>query len=301
MISATIEIIIPVRNGGHDLGACLDALIPQLGPQDRVTVVDDGSTDDTAAVALARGVDIRQIRGSAGPYAARHAAAVASDADILLFIDARCRASMGLIDAHRKLLADPSVSLSCTDGVVLSGATMAERVSAVQQRFRLGAVVGVRTRLDYYPTANLGVRKSAYDAVGGFRSMRSGGDADLCWRIQLAGSGTLAADPRTLMQWQPRESMRDLISQIYRYGGGAAMLERLFPTTKPRRESMRWASMRQGLVDLFSVGVGERRDLPATLVAGGLQAVYQIGYIRGRRQVSALPAPTTFDARLQLV
>lgn len=306
MTASRIEVVIPVRNMAGHLAACLDTLVPQLGIGDSITVVDDGSTDTSVAVARHRGVAVHRLEGGAGPYAARQAAAVRSAADVLLFVDARCRARPGLLDRHRRLLSAPGVALSCTGGEVLSGPSLAARVAAVQQRFRVDAVVGRPGRLDYYATANLGVRRPAFTAVGGFRAMRSGGDADLCWRVQLAGHGRLAADPEILMYWEPRTRLRDLAEQTYRYGGGAALLESLFPDAVHREATAAAAppprrGLLHGLAALVRYGVGVRHDAPATAVAAAMQLVYRAGYVAGRRRLADEPAPAPFHDELALL
>jgi glycosyltransferase involved in cell wall biosynthesis len=51
----SISVVIPVRNDSEMLGNCLRALKRQTRPADEVIVVDNASTDDSAAVALAAG------------------------------------------------------------------------------------------------------------------------------------------------------------------------------------------------------------------------------------------------------
>ena len=48
-------IIIPAHNESESIGALLDELRPYLGPNRHALVVDDGSTDDTSAIAKAHG------------------------------------------------------------------------------------------------------------------------------------------------------------------------------------------------------------------------------------------------------
>ena len=48
-----ISVVIPSFNAGRWIAASLDSVLAQTRPPDEVIVVDDGSTDDTAAV-LAR-------------------------------------------------------------------------------------------------------------------------------------------------------------------------------------------------------------------------------------------------------
>lgn len=54
----SISVIIPCRDDAEFLRACLDAVARQSRPADEVIVVDNGSTDDSAAVALAAGATV---------------------------------------------------------------------------------------------------------------------------------------------------------------------------------------------------------------------------------------------------
>ncbi|GAA2563446.1 glycosyltransferase [Mycolicibacterium diernhoferi] len=232
MTGLTIEVIIPVRDMADHLPKLLSPILDQLGDGDRVTVVDDASTDATAEVARSLGADVVTLTDSRGPYYARQIAASRSRADILLFIDGRCRPLPGLLDAHRALQQQPGVALSCTNVRTVSGPTLAARMAAKMQPFMLPrsggamkATIGmVPPKPDYYPTANLGIDRTAFAKVGGFREMRGGGDLDICWRIQEQALGTIATDTRVLMEWEPRAAMRDMGSQWKRYGHSNAYL-----------------------------------------------------------------------------
>lgn len=223
------EVIIPVRDMADQLSECLSPVLDQLGSGDCLTVVDDASRDGTGAAAEALGAKVIRIANSRGPYFARQVAAHRSTADMLLFVDARCRALPGLLASHKAMLADSVVALTCTGTRTQSGPSLAQRVAAKQQPFSLDGKVGVPGRMDFYPTANLGVRRKAFEQVDGFRDMRSGADADLCWRIQDSGLGVLRADPQILMEWAPRTKFKDLLEQWQRYGQSTAYLEWLYP------------------------------------------------------------------------
>jgi glycosyltransferase involved in cell wall biosynthesis len=229
-----VDVIIPLRNMASELGECLSPIIEQLDHDDRVVVVDDASTDDTARTAEMLGAHVLPIADSRGPYYARHTAAMQSTAEQLLFIDGRSRPMPGLLEAHKALLSRPDIALSCTETRTRTGPTLAERISAKRQPFALKGYVGVSARLDFFPTCNLGVRTDSYRHVGGFRQMRSGGDADLCWRIQKAGLGGMAADPRVLMEWAPRSSLTGTLEQWYRYGKSTRYLEWVWPDQSPK-------------------------------------------------------------------
>ena len=52
---STISVVIPTRNDAHMLSVCLAALARQSRRADEVIVVDNGSTDNTAAILEAAG------------------------------------------------------------------------------------------------------------------------------------------------------------------------------------------------------------------------------------------------------
>jgi len=273
-----MDVIIPVRNMATELGECLAPVIEQLEADDRVVVVDDASTDETAHTAESLGADILHIADSRGPYYARHMAAMQSTAEQLLFIDGRSRPMPGLLEAHKVLLSQPDIALSCTETHTRGGPTLAERISAKRQPFALKGYVGVSTRLDFFPTCNLGVRSAAYRQVGGFRHMRSGGDADLCWRIQKAGLGGMAADPRPLMEWAPRASLSGTLEQWYRYGKSTRYLEWVWPDQSPKAS-------------------GRKFDWPRVLMPHGAETAASVAYAaglwRGGREDKV--APVNYD------
>jgi glycosyltransferase involved in cell wall biosynthesis len=296
--SGSIEVIIPVQDMADHLPEILRPLLGQLTDGDLVTIANDASTDATEAVARSLGANVVTLPASRGPYYARQVAACRSAADILLFTDARCRPLPGWLDAHRELQSRPGVALSCTDLRTLSGPTLAARAAAREQPFSLRRMVGVPGRPDYYPTANLGIDRTVFEKVGGFRAMRSGGDADICWRIQDQSLGTMAADPRVLMEWLPRTTIRDLASQWKRYGGSTAYLEwvygdyspRPFGTDEPLGTKLH-AGLQQWRMRL-------RGTPPEVLAAAAMDGVFTFGYLSARlkRKQFAMPVPYDLSA-----
>lgn len=276
------------------LTKAIESLSPQLGKRDVVTVIDDASTDDTAAAASRAGADVLTLGRSRGPYFARQVAASRSSADILLFVDARCRALPGLLDAHRTMHDRPGIALSCTDVRTRRGPTLAGRVAALQQPFSLTGKIGVPGRPDFYPTANLGVSKQAFTAVGGFRAMRSGADADICWRVQNEQFGEMAVDSRTLMEWEPRSTMRDLASQWKRYGASTAYLEWLYGNISPSTFGTPRSLPQKVWLRLRGAGTPSGTALPDMLARLAITAAYQYGYTVSRRNHHEFRAPQTY-------
>ncbi|WP_193047464.1 glycosyltransferase [Mycolicibacterium baixiangningiae] len=295
MAGNSIEIIIPVRNMASHLTKLLPPLMEQVTGDDVVTVINDASTDDTEKLARSHGADVVTLTGSRGPYYARQIVASRSTADILLFVDGRCRPLPGLLDAHRRLQAQPGVALSCTDVLTLSGPTLAARIAALVQPFRVPTRGAVPGKPPYYPTANLGVDKAAFDAVGGFRAMRSGGDSDICWRIQEEGLGTMAVDSRVLMHWEPRQSLSELASQWKRYGRGTAYLRWAYRMEDGPAPSLRQRAVSSVTPDLADLRAQLRKS-PAQIIAGAaVNVMFQYGYHAEKRKTPEFAMPVTYD------
>ena len=83
----TLSVILPAKNEAEGLRRTLPALRAQL-PNAEIIVVDDGSTDDTAAVARAAGATVLSSPYSMGNGAAIKRGARAAQGEILVFMDA---------------------------------------------------------------------------------------------------------------------------------------------------------------------------------------------------------------------
>jgi len=83
-----ISVIIPVFNGAKFLPYCLSALASQSHSSYEVLVVDDCSTDNSAAICREFGARVLKMQRQSGPAGARNLGAQAARGDILFFVDA---------------------------------------------------------------------------------------------------------------------------------------------------------------------------------------------------------------------
>ena len=84
-----VSVVIPVFNGERFLAEAIESLQAPPDTQVEVIVVDDGSTDGTAAVAAGFGDRVRLLRQSnQGPAAARNHGIRSAQGDVLAFLDA---------------------------------------------------------------------------------------------------------------------------------------------------------------------------------------------------------------------
>ena len=90
-----LAVVVPARDEAAALPRLLDPLAPQLGPADELVVVDDHSSDDTAAVARTAGARVVAAPplpdGWVGKPHACATGAAATTAATLVFLDADVR------------------------------------------------------------------------------------------------------------------------------------------------------------------------------------------------------------------
>lgn len=90
MTVPSISVVIPARNRETTLGACLESVLGQTWPPGEIIVVDDASTDGTAALAAsyaARGVGVLRLTRAGGAQAARNAGIHAATGEWIAFQD----------------------------------------------------------------------------------------------------------------------------------------------------------------------------------------------------------------------
>jgi glycosyltransferase involved in cell wall biosynthesis len=112
MSSPTVSVVIPCFNQGHYLREALQSVVAQTLPPAEIVVVDDGSTDDTAAVAGAYS-NVRCIhQRNSGLASARNAGAAHTTGDHIVFLDADDRLKPdALAIGVRELVAHPAFAL----------------------------------------------------------------------------------------------------------------------------------------------------------------------------------------------
>ena len=83
-----LTVIIPVHNGGEELPRCLKAVLTSAARPYELIVVDDASSDGSAAVAQRYGAQIVRLSPPArGPAFARNRGAEIAQGEILFFVD----------------------------------------------------------------------------------------------------------------------------------------------------------------------------------------------------------------------
>ena len=283
-----VSVIVAARNSAATLPACLAALHAQDYPRLEIIVVDDGSTDDTAAVADAGGA--RVVRSPAvGASVARNLGLEVARGEIAAFTDGDC-------------VPDPSWARALVDGLVTSGATgvggrQVNVFPAAQQAqrdgfeafFRAAAIVSDYTRGDDRPrqvqhnaSCCSAYRIEPLRAVGGFApGLWPGEDVDLDLRLAATGA-TFYYVPGAVVHHHRPGTLTWFRRMMRRYGEA----ERRLVRRHGRRRAVDFVPvvvatvlLLQGLL-VIPVARGPLVALDAVLVCGALGLLWSTTPVR---------------------
>ena len=187
---SAMTVVIAARNAASTIARCLDALCPQLATADRVIVVDDGSTDETADIAGRFPVRVVRLEASRGPAGARNEGAREASTPLILFLDADTVAAPDAVSVARRVMDDPS--LAAAAGSYDDDPDVATLVSQFKNlahhHFHQRAAGPVGT---FFSGCGV-IRRHWFDDVGGFDEIRyrhpSVEDVELGVRLCAAGA-----------------------------------------------------------------------------------------------------------------
>ncbi len=191
-ITPIIDVLIPVCNASRTIGSALDSIQTQTILDIRIIVVDDGSTDDTAAIVA--------NMATMDPRVELHRRENGGIVDALNFGLQRCRAEFvarfdGDDLSHPERFARQFGFLRANPDYVAVGG----RVRHIDEDGQpTGSVVDVGppelADLTWAPALEpyiihpfLMARRADMDAVGGYRHVLHAEDTDLFWRLQERG------------------------------------------------------------------------------------------------------------------
>lgn len=239
----TVSLIVPVRNEGRFIGACLDAIRAQTYPaQDiEVIVVDGDSSDDTRPIVEAHRAKDRRVVLLSNPQRAM-------PYGLNIGIRAARGRYVGVVSGHSALpprYVERAVSALEETGAWAVGARIVRVGSSPWQRaigVATSSPIGVGDSTHNYAEEPGWVegafpgfwRRETFDVVGLFDPrMVVNEDNELSYRIRKAG-GRIWYEPAIEVAYHPRDSLGGLFHQYRRYALGKMRVLR------KHRGGLRW-------------------------------------------------------------
>lgn len=204
-----VSVVLPAYQAAATLPETLDSVLAQTPPPRAVIVVDDGSTDATAAVLAARADRVTALRidNSGGPSRPRNIGLERCGDGLVALFDADDLMRPGKLASQAAVFAAcPEVDLCFTDFQVIDagGAVRQERFLDGYREFRRllrpGPLPGVGLlsgpdlhfaliRANFVGTSSVVARAERLRAAGGFdETLRNGDDLDLWLRLAREGA-----------------------------------------------------------------------------------------------------------------
>ncbi len=219
-----LSTIVCTRNGAATLRECLAALARQSHPHFEVLVIDDGSTDATPEITREFPFAKYHRQDHAGLSAARNFGARLAQGQIVAFTDDDCAPDEDWLLNLATAFDDASCAAAGGPNLAPSPRTRTEAVVAAAPGAPTHVLASDR-EAEHLPGCNLAIRKSALEAIGGFREVftAAGDDVDVCWRLQDAG-GKLFFVPSAVVWHHRRATVAAYLRQQCGYGFAEAQL-----------------------------------------------------------------------------
>ncbi|HJT57405.1 MAG TPA: glycosyltransferase, partial [Ktedonobacteraceae bacterium] len=275
-----ISVVVCSYNGQRTLRDCCEGMLKLEYPDYEVILVNDGSTDMTAAIGEEYGIKVITTENH-GLSKARNIGLEAATGEIVAYIDDDARP-----DPH--WLTYLASTFMHSEYVGVGGPNIAPPGDGLIADCVANAPGGpIHVLLsdqeaEHIPGCNMAFRKSNLQAIGGFdpQFRIAGDDVDICWRLQQCG-WKLGYSPAAMVWHHRRNSVRTYWKQQKNYGKAEALLERKWPEKYNAAGHLTWSGRLYGPGVTRALNVWTNRVYSGSWGSALFQSIYQ-------------PAPNTF-------
>ena len=198
------DVVIPARNAERYIAAAIDSILAQSRAASQIIVVNDQSTDGTATAAAAFGGRVQIIDGQGkGAGAARNLGVRHSIGELVAFLDADdvCHPDRLMLQVDA-LVSNPEAAMVFCDADYTDASGRPTGSLFTCPEYRREAFLGQLFERNRVLTTSVAmVRRSAFDAVGGFDEHLSHAEDYDLW-LRLAGSGRIEHITQSLISYR---------------------------------------------------------------------------------------------------
>ncbi len=171
------------------------------------------------------------------PSLKRNIAASKATGEILAFLDDDAYPRSDWLNEAAKIFSDPKIYALGGPAVTPLDAGLLEKASGYILQSKLASgnttyrhIPQEPRDIDDYPSVNLFVKKSSFDAVGGFGlEFWPGEDTKLCLDLIKYHGQKFKYDPKPLVYHHRRSTLKAHLKQVSRYGQHRGLYARVFP------------------------------------------------------------------------
>jgi glycosyltransferase involved in cell wall biosynthesis len=242
-----VSVIVPAYNAAWCVGEAVESIVAQTYSDWEAIVVDDGSTDDTSAVARGRDPRIRVVRSDVnrGLAASRNAGLAAARGELVALLDADDAWLPEYLESQVGLQERTGAEIVCCDALLLDGKRLLDETYA--DRFGPPDADGPITAASLLRANRIFIsvllEREAVAQAGGFdASLRSVEDLDL-WLRMLENGDRVAYQRRPLA--------------VYRLSVGSLSRDTL--TMTRARQAVITGALARGRLDPVAVRAARRQ------------------------------------------
>lgn len=240
-----ISIVVPAYNRARELERCLRSLFALDYPAHclEIIVVDDTSTDETSSMlrrmaqeAAVLGLETRVLchKQRQGVGISRNTGAEAARHDLIAYLDSDCVASPGWLRELVPAFQDERVA--AVGGMIRAydRKSLLGRYEDMRSSLFMGMQpqqVRLEGPLTYLPTANMVLRRAAWQQLSGFAQMTQGEDVDFCRRLLISGA-SMRYLPQGVVDHDYRTTLGAFLRIRFAYASAEAPLLQRHPTER---------------------------------------------------------------------
>lgn len=231
----TLSIVIAIFNRKDELFELLQSLSFQTDKAFEIVIVDDGSKIDLKPTieVFKENLDIHYFRKeNSGPGLSRNYGARRAKNEWLIFVDSDVIVEKDYIENIKKSITEiPCDAFGGADKAHKGFNVIQKAISySMTSVFTTGGIRGNKKAVTKFQprSFNMGVRKSAFEKVGGFSNLRIGEDPDLSMTLWENGFTTAFFDTIAVYH-KRRVDFGKFSKQVYQFGCARPILNQRHP------------------------------------------------------------------------
>ena len=232
-----VSVVVPCQDDTY-LAETIESLVGQIARPFEVVLVDASGRDLPRRLQSWRDrLDLRFVKGAPEAFAGEHRnrGVRACRGSLVLFVDADDVVGEGYIAAMHEALELHELVCSRVDVERLNpwnaGGTHPQQTGVIESDMHFLPFAGAGT---------LGIHRSLFEGMGGFdASLRCYEEADLCWRVRLAGHRPPAFIRDAVLHYRLAPARGNRWKKAVTFGAVEALLYRRFRKVGMPRDSVR--------------------------------------------------------------
>jgi glycosyltransferase involved in cell wall biosynthesis len=277
--AATVSVVIPCFNQAHFLAAAVRSARSQHGVILDTIVVDDGSTDETAAIAKSCGADAILRQRNQGLSAARNAGLRAASGEYVVFLDADDELLPDVLSQQIAVLRDRPEAACVGGRCRLIDAAGNDLLTAIPSIAGDDLYAELLAKNFIWTPGSVVFRRSSIASIGGFRSDVSPA-ADYALYLRFAREGRLVVTSADVVRYRQHDAnmSRD---PVIMFRATLAVLARERAATPPQyadafvRGRRAWSAFYgEQIIHLLRYELRSTRRLGTLIACGALLVKY---------------------------